>query len=380
MGVVYKGFDPVIERAVALKTIRKHLIDASAEGAEMAARFRNEARAAGRLVHPGIVAIYEYGESADDHDGANQDEDRVAYIAMEYVEGITVAHYLARHVARGEMIPLTDLADIMAQLLAALHYAHEQGVWHRDVKPANLILATSGTLKIADFGIARLDNASFTQAHAVIGTPSYMAPEQIRGAPIDRRMDVYAAGVVLYQLLTNRLPFEGSASTIMYNVVNTPVPAPSTIPLADPAQARTQFDAIIARALAKEPQDRYQTAAEFGDALRVVAQMQSAIRVNTVSGFAADDNETVALGAQQSRKPPMSPVPPAPPMPSAALDAAWLDQVTLCLARQRGPIAKIMVRKATANAPTRAALIAALCAQIEDAGERQAMSNALQQL
>ena len=167
MGVVYKGFDPHIRRTVALKTIRKELID-DGEAATLLARFRNEAQAAGRLSHPGIVAVYEWGEAGE-----------LAFLAMEYVEGNSLREYFNR----GTHFGGPDVVSVMAQLLDALHYAHEQGVWHRDIKPANIIIMKNGKLKVADFGIARIDTSNLTQTGAVMGTPGYMAPEQYTGLP-----------------------------------------------------------------------------------------------------------------------------------------------------------------------------------------------------
>src|SRR5258708_5748347 len=220
MGVVYKGFDPVIERHVALKTIRKELIDQE-KGSEIVARFKTEAQAGGRLTHPGIVAVYEYGE-----------DEEVAFIAMEYVEGRGLRDYFAKQVRFG----LQDMMSIMGQLLDALDYAHEQGVVHRDIKPATLIITAEGKLKIADFGIARLDGSNLTQMGAVMGTPSYMSPEQFAGLPVDRRSDLFSAGVVFYELLTGTKPFEGATETISYKICHDPHRTPPELqPLPTPA-------------------------------------------------------------------------------------------------------------------------------------------------
>src|SRR5262245_17046080 len=174
MGIVYKGYDPFIERFVAIKTIRKDLVDPDVVQQYMA-RFKNEARAAGRLHHPNIVAVYEYGE-----------DETVAYIAMEYVEGAGLREFLNRH----ETFDFGQLVRLMTQLLDALEFAHGRGVVHRDVKPSNLIVGEGGTLKVADFGIARVDTSNLTTAGMVIGTPSYMSPEQCRGLDVDSRSDL----------------------------------------------------------------------------------------------------------------------------------------------------------------------------------------------
>jgi hypothetical protein len=249
MGVVYKGFDPGIHRTVAIKTIRRELIAGDRPAATMLARFRNEARAAGRLAHPGIVAVHDYGEDAE-----------VAYIAMEYVEGNSLREYFARGVKFAER----DAVSIVSQLLEALGHAHERRVWHRDIKPANLIVMMNGRVKVADFGIARIEASDLTQTGAVMGSPGYMAPEQYAARAIDHRADLFAAGVVFYQLLTNTKPFVGTQEQIAYAVCHTEAPKPS---VASPGRGLERYDAILAQALAKKPEDRYPTAAALRDAI-----------------------------------------------------------------------------------------------------------------
>src|SRR5262249_622046 len=183
MGVVYKGFDPGIRRTVAIKTIRRELVEGERHAAAMLARFRNEAQAAGKLGHPGIVAVYDYGEDAAG-----------AYIAMEYVEGKS----LREDIARGTSFAERDAVSVMSQLLEALGHAHERRVWHRDIKPGNVIVMRNGKVKIADFGIARIEASELTQTGVMMGSPGYMAPEQYAAAQIDHRADLFAAGVVFY--------------------------------------------------------------------------------------------------------------------------------------------------------------------------------------
>ncbi|HTO47629.1 MAG TPA: serine/threonine-protein kinase [Burkholderiales bacterium] len=249
MGVVYKGFDPGIRRIVAIKTIRRELIAGDRPGVMMLKRFRNEAQAAGRLSHPGIVAVYDYGEDAE-----------VAYIAMEYVEGNSLREYFAR----GSRFSERDAVSIMSQLLEALAHAHERRVWHRDIKPGNLIIMMNGRVKVADFGIARIEASDLTQTGAVLGSPGYMAPEQYAAAAIDHRADVFAAGVVFYQLLTGSRPFVGTAEQLAYAICHTEPARPS---IADPGKGWERYDALIAKALAKRPEDRFQTAEAFRAAL-----------------------------------------------------------------------------------------------------------------
>jgi len=251
MGTVLDAFDPVIERRAALKIIPKPA-ENDAEGQEGLARFKREAQAAGRLNHPNIVAVYDYGE-----DGAN------AWIAMELVEGGTLKQILDR----GGRMPLPEIMRVMDQMLAGLDYSHKRGVVHRDIKPANLMLTADQQIKIADFGIARIENSSMTQVGTVMGTPSYMAPEQLRGEPVDARADIWASGVLLYQLLTGEKPFEGGYSSVLHKALNTePTPASALA-----VTAPRGFDAVISKALAKRPEDRFASAGAFAEAIRAAA-------------------------------------------------------------------------------------------------------------
>lgn len=249
MGVVYKAHDPDIQRTVAIKTIRRELVEDDDRAGMVMARFKNEARAAGRLSHPGIVAVYDYGEAAD-----------VAFIAMEFVEGNSLRAYFSRDTHFEER----DVVSLMAQLLDALQHAHEQGVWHRDVKPANIIIMNSGKLKVADFGIARIDSSSLTQVGAVMGSPGYMAPEQYKGDAVDWHADIFAAGVMLYQLLTSTRPFSGSTEQLAYKVCYESPPPPSVVA---PGRDLERYDAVVAKALSKSPQERYSSAGEFKAAI-----------------------------------------------------------------------------------------------------------------
>jgi eukaryotic-like serine/threonine-protein kinase len=245
MGVVYKSFDPDIRRAVALKTIRKELLSDESEAAALGARFQHEAQAAGRLLHPGIVAVYEYGEDA-----------QYAFIAMEYVQGSSLRQYFDHGIRFEER----DLVSIMVQLLEALQFAHDQGVWHRDIKPANIIIMKNGHVKVADFGIARIESSTLTRVGAVMGTPGFIAPEQYLGTEVDHRVDIFAAGVVFYELLTGQPPFSGSREGVMYKVCHEDASPPSVV---TGKQWLARFDVIAQRALAKRPQERYRSAEEF---------------------------------------------------------------------------------------------------------------------
>ncbi|MFO1326836.1 MAG: protein kinase [Rubrivivax sp.] len=251
MGVVYKAVDPRIDRVVALKTLRLPLHVGTGDGGQrLRARFRQEAVAAGRLSHPGIVQLYEF----DEHDG-------VAFIAMEFVEGPT----LAQRMERGGRLDDAEIDELMLQLLDALQHAHEQRVWHRDIKPANLIVTRDGRLKVADFGIARVDGGGVTQAGKLVGTPIYIAPEQFTGGAIDHRVDLYAAGVVMYQLLAGQSPFKGTTQELIYQAVHQLPPLPGRLP---GVRRAPHYDDIVSRALAKDPAQRWASARQFADALR----------------------------------------------------------------------------------------------------------------
>ncbi|MDI3380435.1 serine/threonine-protein kinase [Xenophilus aerolatus] len=348
MGVVYKGHDPGIDRPVAIKTIRKALLQSDG-GIDLAARFRNEAKAVGRLSHPGIVAIYEYGE-----------DETTAFIAMEYVQGRDLAQVLGAT----PRLPEGTAIRFMQQLLDALTCAHRAGVWHRDIKPANLVVTTDGLLKVTDFGIARIESAALTQVAATIGTPGYMAPEQYLGEAIDHRIDLFAAGVLLYRMLTGRSPFAAeSAEAVMYRVLNKEPELPSQIPgLSVPAS----FDPIVARALAKAPQSRFASAQEFRDALAE----RSALHIGT----AADDATVVAslhlpLRRAEGHSPSGAASRPGSAAPSR-WDAASLAPMEAALTRFMGPLARVLVREAARTATDLGALQDALSQHIPDAADR----------
>ena len=293
MGVVYEAFDPVLQRRVAIKTILPAQL-ARGEAADVLARFKREAQAAGRLNHPGIVGVYDYGEvlAADDPSQADHDAtvsmsgQRVAFIAMEFVEG----RELKEHFDANECFSLPEVARIMVEILDALAHSHGQGVTHRDIKPSNLIMLTNGRVKIADFGIARMETSELTQAGAVLGTPSYMSPEQFQGMRVDLRSDIFACGVVLYQFLTGEKPFTGHPTTIMYKVLR----EEPTVPSALNVSLSGVWDEVLTKALAKRPDDRFQSAGEFAAAIREALAFQP-------SGFGQSQSQSLsaALAADE---------------------------------------------------------------------------------
>ncbi len=250
MGIVYKALDPDIDREVAIKTIRFDLISDESEKNELMLRFMREARAAGKLLHPNIITIYDVAKEED-----------MTYIVMQYVEGLSLQKWITSR----KKIAIQDIVRLMIQICEALDYAHRNGIVHRDIKPANILLENNGKSFIVDFGVAHVEMSTMTQTGATIGTPSYMSPEQVMGKKIDKRSDIFSLGTILYELLSGRKPFEGeSITTVIYKIVNEEAP-----PL---SQARKDippdFWPIIQKALAKDPEKRYSSCTEMAADLR----------------------------------------------------------------------------------------------------------------
>jgi serine/threonine protein kinase len=280
MGVVFGAFDPSVARKVAIKTIRKDLLQKDSQSDEILERFNREARAAARLNHPNVVTIYELGEDKD-----------LAYIAMEFIVGESLQELMARC----GRLPFLDAIDIANQLLDALDYAHQHDVVHRDIKPANLMVDAKGLLKVTDFGIARLDASELTQLGTVMGSPSYMSPEQIKGLVVDGRADLFSAAVILFDMLTGQRPFTGNMAMVMDKVINHPHPKPSSINSTLPEV----FDGLFQKALAKEPEQRFRTGKEFRDALRSAVQATQPATVANNTSSSPDDVATTVIIPRQ---------------------------------------------------------------------------------
>jgi serine/threonine protein kinase len=251
MGVVYRAMDPVIGRTVAVKTIRLSEEGTGLTRPELLTRFQTEARAAGLLTHPNIVVVYDAGE-----------ENGLYFITMELVEGKSLQALLDG----GHAFPVPRVIRILEQTCSALQFAHERNIVHRDIKPANLMLTADDTVKVTDFGTAKiLQFGSVQQTAHVMGTPSYMSPEQVKGRPVDGRSDIFSLGVMLYEMLTGEKPFPGqSITTVIYKIVNEdPVPPRQINPSIHPG-----LNDIVLRALAKEPELRYQSCREMLEDLR----------------------------------------------------------------------------------------------------------------
>jgi serine/threonine-protein kinase len=245
MGVVYRALDPVLNRPVAIKVMS----DAVARDESLRERFLREAQAAGSLQHPNVITIYDFGE-VDGH----------LYIAMEFVEGDDLEDLLAKRVP----LSLAQKIDILVEVLTGLSYAHKRGIVHRDIKPANIRIDEEGRARIMDFGIAHITSSNMTRTGVMVGTPAYMAPEQIVGGPVSAATDIFSVGAVMYELLTNAKPFDGETlQTIMYKIVSQSPPDVSTLLPGLPAS----LNVIVQKALAKEPSARYATSMEMANAL-----------------------------------------------------------------------------------------------------------------
>ena len=280
MGLVYDGLDPGLNRRVAIKTILVKQLDE-----EMARlyskRFEREVRAVARLNHRNIVQVYDFGSEGD-----------MAYIVMEYIHG----KELKDRFDAGERFDVASAFRLMTELLEALDFAHEAGIIHRDVKPANIMVDVEGHAKLTDFGVARVvdpeaQQGEATQTGAMVGTPAYMSPEQIQGQAIDHRTDIFSAGIIFYQFLTGLKPFEGTQWALAKKIVQDDPVKPSSI-----VQVPPEIDRVVARALAKEPDHRYQTAGSFAAALKRILEGKPP----------EDPNEVVHL------PPPPAAPPPAP--------------------------------------------------------------------
>jgi predicted Ser/Thr protein kinase len=323
MGVVYLGRDPVIGRLVALKTIRVAAED-DLEQREFNERFLREAQAAGTLSHPNIVTVHDVGE-----------EDEISFIAMEYVEGKNLKQIIR------EKVPLSweRIAEIMAQVAEGLDYAHRKGIVHRDVKPANIIITPDGTVKITDFGIAKIETSSLTETGQFLGTPNYMSPEQVTGEAVDGRSDLFSLGVVLYELLTRKKPFLGdNVTSISYKIVHEDFPALQTVDGAIP----TELSPILARALAKDPAARFQRGVEFMLALAEFrarhAEYQMIRNLGEMVAQAERLGPVATVEASPAAKPPRRPTGPEATARLSAVPPAAVPDVTApleALARRR---------------------------------------------
>ena len=250
MGVVYHGFDPMIGRDVAVKTLRLSEAGTGLTREELIGRFQTEARAAGLLAHPNIVVVFDAGE-----------EDGLFYITMEFVEGRSLQSLIDAR----QNFPVSRVLKLMEQVCSALDFAHQNNVVHRDIKPANLMLTADDTVKITDFGTAKILQVGTAQTAHVMGTPSYMSPEQVKGTPVDGRSDIFSLGVILYELMTGEKPFPGqNITTVIYKIINEEPISPRSLD----SSIHPGLSAVISRALAKDPAARFQSCNELLSALK----------------------------------------------------------------------------------------------------------------
>ncbi len=276
MGVVYKAYDPLIDRFVAIKTIDLQKLNEK-EKDEYKARFYLEAKAAGRLNHPNIITVHDLGRKGD-----------VAYIAMELMEKLDLQSIIE------EQRPLNigEKLDIAFQVAQGLAYAHEHGVVHRDIKPSNIMVLRGKHVKIADFGIARMESTLWrTESGRVMGSPLYMSPEQIQSQSVTPRSDIFSFGIVLYKLLTGKLPFNGeNVNSLWYKIINEEPQKPSSLNPEIPEE----LDHIVAKCLAKKPEDRYLNANELASDLHSCRRQLSLANTgsNLGSHYFEDDGTT----------------------------------------------------------------------------------------
>jgi serine/threonine-protein kinase len=337
MGEVYRAYDPLIDRPVAIKIVRTEL--AAGSGSEQwLQRFRREARAAGRRFHPNIVAILDFGE-----------DDGMPFLAMEYVDGRSLDAILK---TSGPLDPTRSVA-IITQVLSALGFAHQNGIVHRDVKPSNIMVLNSGEVKVADFGIARIDASEFTIVGDLLGTPAYMAPEQFAGAPVDKRTDLFAAGVILFEMLTGVKPFRGKSITEIISFMETR--GPEDIRALNPA-VPDSLKQVITKGLAFDPARRYDDAAGFSKAI--------------IEAFPVGFAETLLAGSAVSD----IPVANAEVEEAAPEGETWrpdlLREIERDLATFIGPMAAIVLRRAIRQTSDVAALYDLLGQQVVNPRDR----------
>ena len=344
MGVVYKGFDPVIGRTVAIKTMLTEGLTGT-EFEDFKARFQREAQAAGILTHPNIVTVYDFGE-----------DNGVLYLAMEFLVGRSIEDLVEGQ----NVLPVETIIPMYEQVCSALDHAHAHQIIHRDVKPANIMVLESGQVKVTDFGIAKVMSMGMTQAGQILGTPNYMSPEQVRGRQIDGRSDIFSLGVILYELVTGEKPFGGqNITTVIYRIINEdPVPPRELDSTIHPG-----LSYIVQKSLAKNPDDRYQTCRALAEDLKNYQNLGGAVapaatlvvRVPPLSPSTTDTARRPAVDQVPLRPsappptPPLAPselagerplsvqvIPPAIPQPKGTSPAVWVLLTLLLVAAGGG--------------------------------------------
>lgn len=331
MGVVYKAYDSQIERPVAIKVLHEHLRQGE-QREELESRFLQEAKAAARCLHPNIVTVFDFGVEG------------VPYIVMEFVEGTELRSYLKSDME----ISLPSATDMTIQILRALVYAHSKGVVHRDIKPENIILLVNGTLKVSDFGVARLDKSDLTSTGFMVGTPNYMSPEGLQGRQVDSRSDLFSVGVVFYELLTRtRFSRDLGLKENLEKLHGVPHLTPKNVP---------SIQAILRRALRSDPRDRYATGQQFIEDLQRIEDMD--LTLATMAYFP----QPTELGDVRKEG-------------SSYSTAQWNDEVLLTLeqslARFVGPMARLLVKKDSRTVASFDELVGNLAEHIPNENERR---------
>jgi eukaryotic-like serine/threonine-protein kinase len=354
MGQIYKAHDPDIRRTVAIKLISTRLMSSSDRG-EYMRRFRREAEAAARCAHPNIVSIYDYAL----HEGQ-------PFLAMEFVHGMSV-----RQIIDERPMTVSDAIQVMLQVLDALASAHEQGIIHQDVKPANILLTPQLRAKVTDFGISRFANADVTSISSSMGTPNYMAPEQCRGGHVDHRADLFAAGATLFEMVAGERAFGGHTSAevthhIMYD----------RLPLL-PAVVRGEsprLQLVLERAMGKHPEDRFSSGREMAEALRQILSTAPGGAEDKMRRFSGGMTATFVMPAPSITGSPVTPSSPPGPLRTqspSSIDATVLQVLEQRLVAYLGPIARVMVRSAAGRAAGLDALCAELAAAVPEGAERE---------
>jgi serine/threonine protein kinase len=319
MGEVYRAHDPAIDRQVAIKVLRPELI-AGSGSEQLLERFRREARAAGRRFHPNIVAIWDFGE-----------DNGMPFLVMELVDGRSLDEIIK---ASGRLEPSRAIG-IMTQVLSALGFAHDSGIIHRDVKPSNIMVLETGHVKVADFGIARIDASEFTIVGDLLGTPAYMAPEQLTGGTVDHRTDLFSAGVILFEMLTGVKPFRGKSITEIMLLIEKR--GPEDVWQLNPAVPDT-LKRVIAKSVAFEPADRFRNAAEFSTAL---IEAEALVSAEPKVAGAPKPAPVVSTAERRASPGATQDLTDDAPLPSELLREIERDLATFI-----GPLASIAVKRA----------------------------------
>ena len=327
MGEVYRAHDPAIDRLVAIKVVRPELV-AGSGGAQLLERFRREARAAGRRFHPNIVAIWDFG-----------DDNGTPFLVMELVDGQSLDQLIK---SCGSLEPRRSVA-IITQVLSALGFAHASGIVHRDIKPSNIMVLPGEQVKVADFGIARLETSEFTIVGDLLGTPAYMAPEQLSGGPIDHRTDLFATGVILFEMLTGVKPFRGKSITEIISFMERR--GPEDIRALNPGVPEAMKH-VIGKSVAFDPAQRYADAAAFSKAV-----------ADAMPALPGESPPPAANAAQTISD-------------EASFSPELLRQTERDLATFIGPMASIAVKRAVRNASDLLALYELLARHVADPKDR----------